>query len=76
YILHSGRGVEYEKLKNESQKLFQWLKNSYPNYQKNKYISPFQPTTEVLSTRLIVFIYIFLKKLHLENIFLFAYSKL
>lgn len=76
YILHSGRGVEYEKLKNESQKLFEWLRNNYPNYQKNKYISPFQPATEVLSTRLVVFIYILLKKLHLENIFLFAYSKL
>ena len=76
YILHSGRGAEYEKLKNESQKLFEWLQNNYPNYQKNKNISPFQPATEVLSTRLIVFIYIVLKKLHLENIFLFAYSKL
>lgn len=77
YILHSGRGVEYEKLKDESQELFQWLRNNYPNYQKNKYISPFQPAAEVLSVRLIVFIYILLlKKLHLENIFLFAYSKL
>lgn len=76
YIFYSGKGVEYKTLKEESSKILSWLKNNFPNYKKNKNISPFKPKGESFSTRLIIWIYILLQKLHLENAFLWVYSKL
>ena len=76
YILHSGRKTEYTTLKTEAKHIFNWVRENYPKYSKNKNISPFRPKGEVLSIRMIVWIYIFLQKLHLENTFLWVYSKL
>ena len=76
YILHSGRKTEYTILKSEAKQIFNWVRENYPKYSKNKNISPFRPKGEVLSIRMIVWIYIFLQKLHLENTFLWVYSKL
>ena len=76
YLLHSGKGVEYRKLKKTRDEIFKWIDTSYPLYKKNIHISPFSPKGEAFSTRMIVWIYIFLQNLHLENIFLRIYSKL
>ena len=76
YILHSGRKTEYTTLKTEAKHIFNWVRENYPKYSKNKNISPFRPKGEVFSIRMIVWIYIFLQKLHLENTFLWVYSKL
>lgn len=76
YLLHSGRGVEYERLKDANKKTFKWLKSIYPTYYKNPNISLFNPKGESFSTRAIVYLFILLQKLHLENIFLRMYSKI
>ena len=76
YILHSGRKTEYTTLKTEAKHIFNWIKENYPKYSKNKNISPFRPKGEVLSIKMIVWIYILLQKLHLENAFLWVYSKI
>lgn len=76
YILYSGKGVEYANLKTEAQEILSWLKRNYPDYRRNKLISPLTPEGEILSTRTIIWIYILLQKLHLENAFLWVYSKL
>lgn len=76
YILHSGRKTKYSLLKSQKEEIFNWLKESYPSYRNNPFISPFSPKGEAFSTRTIVWIYILLQKLHLENTFLWVYSKL
>lgn len=76
YILHSGRKTQFQVLRNESQKIFNWIKENYPNYKKNKNISPLRPYGETLSTRIIVWIYILLRKIKLENLFLKIYSRM
>lgn len=75
YILHSGKGVQYNFLKIESKKIFNYLKGIFPQYYRNKHLGFLTPKGEYLSTRMIVSIYILLQKLHLENIFLWVYSK-
>ena len=75
YILHSGKGVQYNFLKIESKKIFHYLKGIFPQYSRNKHLGFLTPKGEYLPTRAIVSIYILLQKLHLENIFLWVYSK-
>ena len=70
------RKTKYSLLKSQKEDIFNWLKESYPSYKKNHLISPFSPKGEAFSTRTIVWIYILLQKLHLENAFLWVYSKL
>lgn len=76
YLLHSGRKVEYSILKAQKDSIFKWLGKNYPEYKRNKNISPLRPKGEAFSIRGIVFVYILLKKLRLENTFLWVYSKL
>lgn len=76
YLLYSGKGVNYKRLKETKDEAFNWLKESYPSYRNNPLISPFSPKGEAFSTRTIVWIYVLLQKLHLENAFLWVYSKL
>ena len=76
YILHSGRKTKFSKLKAERDNIFKWLENNYPEYKRNKNISPFKPKGETPSTRTIVWIYIQLQKIKLENIFLKIYSRI
>lgn len=76
YLLHSGKGVEYLKMKETKDEIFEWLRTHFPNYKKNKYISPFTPKGESFSTRIVIWMYVLLQKLHLENAFLWIYSKI
>lgn len=76
YLLHSGRGVEYDKLKKEYDKLFGWLENNYPNYLKNKQIGVFTPKGEDFFVRVVVWFFLFLKRVHLEKMFLRLYSRI
>lgn len=76
YILHSGRKTDYSLLRNEKDKIFSWINENYPEYKNNKNISPSQPHGETLSTKIIVWIYIQLQKLKLENLLLKIYSKI
>lgn len=74
YVLHSGRGVDISILKNEAEKIFTWLKLNYPDYAKNIYLVKFGPRGERLSVKLVVYLYILLKNIHLEKLFLRLYS--
>ena len=75
YILSSGRGVAYETLEKESEKIMTWLEKKYPNYRKNSLISVFTPKGEKFSTRLIISLYILSQKLKMENLVLMIYSR-
>lgn len=76
YILHSGRKTDFTLLKAEKDKIFKWLARNYSQYRNNPHISPFRPQGESIQTRVIIWLYILLQRLHLENAFLWIYSKL
>lgn len=70
YLMHSGKGVEYKILKKECLKLFNWLERNFPNYMKNKQIGILKPKGEALSVRLGVRLFLILKRVRLEKLFL------
>lgn len=76
YLLHSGKGVEYLRIKKIKEETLKWLQIRFPNYKNNNNISPFKPQGESFSTRIIIWLYVLLQRLHLENAFLWVYSKL
>jgi hypothetical protein len=76
FLLHSGRETNYEILKNEAKKLFKWIEDRYPQYSKNPNVNPFKPEGEDLFVRFVVYTYITLKRMSLENLLLKVYSKL
>jgi len=76
YILSSGKGVSYEVLSEESKKIISWLKKKYPNYLSNRIIFSFGPKGEKFSTRMVIYFYTILQRLHLEEFLLKIYSKI
>jgi len=74
YLLHSGRGVEYNRLMGEYFKLFDWLEKNFPNYMKNNQIGIFRPQGEDFSVRIIVWVFIFMRRMHLDRLILRMYS--
>lgn len=70
YLIHSGKGVEYSTLKKEYEKLFTWLVENFPQYMKNEQIGILKPKGEGLSARVAVFLFLFLKRIKMERIFL------
>jgi len=75
YILHSGRDTNYKMLKVEAKKLFSWIEEKYPQYRNNPNKNPFKPKGEDFFVRLVIYLYIILKHIGLENLFLKFYSK-
>ena len=70
YLIHSGKGVEYSSLKKEYERLFNWLQNKFPDYMKNKQIGIFKPKGESFSVRMIVFIFVLLKRMRMQHVLL------
>lgn len=75
YILFSCKKVEYKKIIEEYNKLFKWLEQNTNNYNKNKYIKLFNNSGEQITVKMIMYIFILLKKIHLIKPFIFVYSK-
>lgn len=75
YLLHSGKGVKYKRLKEEYFKLFEWLGNNFPDYLKNNQIGILKPQGEDFSVRLIVWVFLCSKRLYLEKVFLKYYAR-
>ena len=76
FLLFSTKKVKYETIKLEYTKIFNWLKERFPNYRNNQLIGMFTPKGEILSVRLTVYIFMKMEKLHLGKLFLGIYSKI
>lgn len=75
YILFSCKKVEYKKIIEEYNKLFEWLEKNTNNYNKNKYIKISNNSGEQKNVKMIIYIFMLLKKIHLIKPFIFMYSK-
>ena len=76
FLLFSTKKVEYKVIKEKYNEIFNWLKERFPNYKKNKLLGITKPRGEIASVRLSVYIFMLLHKLHLGKLFLLIYSKI
>lgn len=76
YILFSCKKVQCKKIGQEYDKLFKWLEENTKNYEKNKYIKLNSKAGEQKEVKIIIYIFMKLKKLHLIKPLIFLYSKI
>ena len=74
YILFSSRNVEYKRVVQEYNKMFKWLKENEVSI-NNKYLHFFNNSGEQTSVKLIIWIFILIRKIKLMKLFLFFYCK-
>ena len=68
--------TKYKVMSEEYDKLYNWLKERFPNYKKNKLFGINTPKGERLNVRLFAFAFIIAHKMHLGKIFVYMYSHL
>lgn len=72
----STKKLEYNVISKEYDKIFEWLKERFPNYKKNKLISYSKPRGELFSIRFFTRTFMIANNLHLGKIFNYLYSKI
>lgn len=70
------KNTEFKVMSQEYDKLFQWLKQRFPNYKKNPLIGLNKPKGERLQVRLMFWIFMILHKLHLGKLLVFTFSRI
>lgn len=75
YLLFSCKNVDSLKIDSCFDKLFSWLYKKDCKYTKNKYLSIFNNEGEIFSVKLIIKLFMFLKKIGVIKFFLKIYSK-
>ncbi|MCF0125831.1 MAG: glycosyltransferase [Clostridia bacterium] len=76
FLTFSTKKVGTKIIKEEYDKIFEWLENKFPNYQKNKLLGISKPKGELFSIRLMVSGFMFAHKIKLGKTLLIAYSKI
>ncbi len=74
-ILYTARSNDYQTVRRNSAKIWNWFEQHLENYEANPFISPRKPQGESAAIRLIVWGYMKLKKWRLEKLFLRILSK-
>ena len=76
FLLFSTKKVKYNIIKTEYEKIFKWLEERFPNYQKNKLLGINKPKGEIASVRITVYLFMLAHKLKLGKVMLAIYSKI
>ena len=75
-ISYATKGFTYQNLSIEYDKIFNWLKERFPNYQKNRMISYTKPKGETLSSRIMTETFMLFHKIHLGKILIYLFNKI
>ena len=75
-ISFSTKKLDKKILYNEYDKLFKWLEEKFPDYNKNKMIGYFKPEGEIFSVRFFTKSFLIAHKLHLAKVITYLYSKI
>jgi len=75
YILFIGRRYSYNDINLEFISTFNWLKNKFPEFEKNKNISLIHPSGETMRNKFIVYVFFILYRINLIKTFLRIYSR-
>ena len=73
-ILFSTKKLDYKTISKEYDKLFNWLKQKFPNYKNNKVVRLWKPKGELFSIRLIVVTMSIANKIGLGKALVYIYS--
>lgn len=76
YLLFTTKKAGYEQISDDYNKLFDWLKEKFPNYNKNKLIGLTKPKGEIFSVRLLVSVFMLMHRIKLGKILVTVYSKI
>lgn len=76
YLLYSGRGTGKKKMQEQYRAMYDLLKEYFPNYRKNKIVSLTKPDGETTSSRLIIWMFDKLEKLHLDKAVYNLYARI
>lgn len=76
FFLYASRGTQYNIIKINHKKYFDWLESNFLNYKKNKLVKFTKPEGEALDKRVTVKIFMIIHKIHLDKVMLWCYSKL
>lgn len=76
HLLKTGTNIEWKMMKEEYTKGFKYLEELFPEYRKLNYVSPFKPKGVRLVVRLVVFGVVLMRKLRIEKLFFYLYSRL
>lgn len=72
----STKNLKYNVISKEYDKVFEWLKERFPNYKKNKLISYSKPKGELFSISFFTRTFMIANDLHLGKLFSYLYSKM
>lgn len=75
-LLFSTKKLSYKIISNEYDKLFNWLKERFPNYKKNKMIGIGKPKGEIPSLKFLYLIFMISHKIKLGKILVWMYAKI
>lgn len=75
FLSFSTRRRKYKEISKIYDELFDWLKERFPNYKKNKQIGLSTPKGETKSTRKLVFLFMIFHKIKLGKLLVFLYSR-
>lgn len=75
YILWSGKCETPKRFIEKNKELFYWLEKNNTLFKNHKVTSIFFPKGEKLSTRIVIFIYTLLNKIHLIPLFAYIFCK-
>lgn len=74
-ILYTVRNNSFKTVKHNNEQIWNWFDAHFPKYMSNPYIKISEPKGEAFSIRLIVWGYMMIKRVRLENVFLRILSK-
>lgn len=76
YLSYCTKELSYKQISEEYDKSFDWLKEHFPNYKKNKYIGLKKAKGQEKIVRVSLILMIFLHKIHLGKLAVYIYSKI
>lgn len=76
FMIYATKNLNYKDLSKEYDKIFKWLKDRFPNYEKNKLIGFNKPKGETFENKRLYFIFKTSSKFKLGKLFVFMYNKI
>lgn len=75
FLLFSTKKLNYKIISNEYDKIFEWFKTKFPNFESNRLIGISEPKGEVFSVRLIYLVFMFSYKIGIGKILVYLMGR-
>lgn len=76
FLSFSTKRIPYKIISEEYDKIFNWIKEKFPNYKKNKLIGIGKPKGELFGIQMLYIIFMLAHKLKLGKLLVYIYSKI